>query len=152
MYKLRRGTHEDTEVLVQMGKLFYAESGYAALGIPEDEPSIRQFVQQTLDQGFVVLAEVEDTKEVVGMLGILLIPFHLNHNVTVAAENAWWVAPEHRRSKLGPALLQYGKAYAHMRGAQIQSMSVLATSPPGTKEFLEAQGLQTVEYALMGKI
>lgn len=150
MYKLRRATADDLDVVATMASTFYSESGYEAMGIPKDDDSLRKFARTTLDSGFIVLAEVETTQEVVGMLGILMVPFSLNSAYTVAAENAWWVHPDHRRSKVGPALLEYGKVFAKLKGANLWNLSVLSTTPDGVEAFLVSQGLSKVESAFMG--
>lgn len=150
MYKLVQGTKAHMPELLRMGRDFYAASGYEDIGIPYNEKSQKAHAEQVLRDGLVVLATVEETEEVVGMMGILLTPFHLNTDVLLAAEVVWWIAPEHRRSALGAGMKAYAKDYAKSRGATFESMSVLGTSPEGLDAFLRGQGMVPIEQAYLG--
>lgn len=150
MYKLVQGTKAHMPSLLRMGRDFYAASGYEDIGIPYSEKGHRAHALQVLRDGLVVLATVEETGEVVGMMGILLLPFHLNPDIRIAAETVWWIDPAHRRSSLGASMLAYAKDYAKSRGATINSMSVLGTSPEGLDAFLRGQGMVPLEHAYLG--
>lgn len=150
MYKLVRGTHKDMDDLLKLGRAFYAASGYEELGMPYDEESQRQHAAHVLDTGLVVVARVEGTNEAVGMIGILLHPFHLNTNIRMATEVVWWVEPEHRRSDLGPALVKFAKDYAKRKGAKWHAMTTLANTPKGVDAFLTSEGMTPVETAWIG--
>lgn len=152
MYKLRKATHEDLPLLTEMGLAFHAESGYNERGIPADPESITDYARITLDSGLVVIAEVEETGEPVGMLGTLITPHLLNKHIKVATETAWYIKPEHRRSKLGAGMFQYSRAHAKLSGATHHSMTLLPSSPEGAREFLEASGMDIAEYHYLGPL
>lgn len=152
MYKLIRGTSKHMDDLLRLGRTFYGASGYEDAGVAYDEDSHRAHIQQVLDQGLVVVATLEDTEEVVGMLGILITPLHLNRKELVATEVAWWIEPEHRRSALGTTMLAFMKDYARRKGAKWWTMTTLEDSPEGLDGFLRKQGLRPMERAYLGKL
>lgn len=150
MYKLRKASHADLPLLTEMGLAFHAESGYNELGIPADPESITDYARVTIDNGLVVVAEVEETGEPVGMMGVLITPHLLNKHIKVATETAWYIKPEHRRSKLGMGMFQYSRAHAKLSGASFHGMTLLPSSPKGMQGFLEEAGMSVIEHHYIG--
>lgn len=152
MYKLVRGTRKHMPDLLRMARDFYEASGYVEIGIPYNEKGHKAHAERVLNNGLVVVATLEETGEAVGMMGLLLTPFHLNPDVLLAAEVAWWIDPPHRRSSIGRAMHSYAKDYARSRGATFESMGVLGTSPDGLDAFLRSEGLVPLEHAYIGAL
>lgn len=153
MYKLRKATKDDMPALLRMGQAFYLTTAFHTdMAIPYHEESMKQHIAAVLKGGIVVLAEVEETAEVVGMLGILLTPFPLNRNYTTASEAAWWIDPAHRGSKLAIGLLDLGTYLSKENGATHEILSDLSTSPGHVAALYESRGRRRVETAYMGAL
>lgn len=142
MYKTRVATPEDFHQILPMAEKFYNSTSFSKV-LPFDTPSILEFYIQMLQQGFVVLAEKDG--ELVGMLGALVHPFHLNINHLVATEGMWWVEPEHRGAKVAADLMDAMERMAKTAGCSLTVMAKLDTSPEGLGTYYESRGYRATE-------
>lgn len=142
MYNVRVGTPEDFHQILPMAEKFYNSTSFSRV-LPFDVPSILEFYIQMLNQGFVVVAEVEG--KLVGMLGALVHPFHLNINHLVATEGMWWVEPEHRGLRVAGDMMDMMERMAKTAGCSLVVMAKLDTSPEGLGTYYESRGYKPTE-------
>jgi GNAT superfamily N-acetyltransferase len=124
---IRQATHEDIPRIVEMGRAFYAASGYEAIA-PASIPSIAGLAIVTMEQGVMLVAESDD--RVVGMASLFLEPFTFNPEVTVASELAWWIDPDHRGGTLAVRMLHAIGEACQSKGVKVIRMAALESSPP----------------------
>lgn len=135
-------TAADIPAIVRMGARFYPRSQHAAL-IDYCEDSAALMARHVIDNGFLLIATVEG--EPVGMLGFIVAPFALNLRHTTATEVMWWVDDDARGSGAGLLLMRRAKAEAQARGARIQTMSTLSSTPGQVGELLVRSGFRHIE-------
>ena len=141
---IRTAEHGDLERLVHLGVRFLTTTpAYCTLLRPDPE---RLYVlletALTLGLGTVLVAEVDG--EVVGGLVYVILPNPISGEAT-AEEIAWFVAPEHRTSSIGPRLLVAGESWCAANGATTIKMIAPAGSEVG--RFYARRGYVAVETA-----
>lgn len=144
MYNIRLATPEDFHQILPMAEKFYNSTSFAK-ALPFDVPSILEFYIQMLQQGFVVVAETEVEGTLVGMLGALVHPFHLNTNHLVATEGMWWVEPEHQGRRVAGDMMDAMERMAKVAGCSLVVMAKLDTSPEGLGRYYESRGYRPTE-------
>lgn len=142
MYNVRLATPEDFHGVLPMAEKFYTSTSFARL-MPFDVPSILEFYIHMLQNGFVIVAENEDG--LVGMLGSVVSPFHLNINHRVCSEAMWWVEPEHRGARLAGDMMDMLERLAKDAGCTVISMAKLDTTPEGIGTYYESRGYAATE-------
>lgn len=78
---LRKATHKDVDVVVDMGRDFHAYSPWRAIEFDRDATSA--FVTSLIDNGVVFISDT-------GMIGGLMNPLYFNPSYAVACELFWW--------------------------------------------------------------
>lgn len=126
MVEVRAATAMDMPAILEMGARFYASTEYTAIA-PYCYGSAALLGQLLLDTGVVLVAEREG--QLLGVVGLSLVPFLFNRSVITAHEVMWWVDEEHRDSGAGVALLRAIEPACRAKGASAIQMLHLATSP-----------------------
>lgn len=139
MTTIRPATREDVPAIVEMGRRFYAASGYEAIA-PASNPSIAGLAILTMESGVMLVAEADD--ELVGMASLFIEPFTFNPAVTIASELAWWIEPAHRGGMLAVRMMAAIEAACRAKGVDRIRMATLATSPPQAAALYERLGYQ----------
>jgi predicted N-acetyltransferase YhbS len=124
---VRPATAADIPACVQMGAKFYATTSYTAM-CDYDREAAANVARLLLDSGVLLVAD--DDGELIGMVGMILSPFVLNPQFTVAYEVMWWVAPDARCSGAGAALVRAVEPACKEKGADAVQQMHLADSPP----------------------
>lgn len=137
MYKIRVAVPEDFHAILPMAEKFYQSTSFVTT-FPFDVPSILEYYIHMLQQGFVVVAEVDE--KLVGMLGGLVHPFHLNVNHLVCSEGMWWVEEEHRGKRLAGDMMDKLEQLAKDAGCKAVVFAKLDTSPEGIGTYYESRG------------
>lgn len=139
---IRRAERTDLEHLVYLGMRFIlATRAYSSLMRPDPE-RLWVLLSTALDMGTILVAELEG--EVVGGIAYVILPNPISGDLT-ADEIAWFVAPEHRGSTVGPRLLVAGENWCAANGATTIKMIAPAGSDVGA--FYERRGYVAVETA-----
>lgn len=139
MSTIRPATREDIPAIVEMGRRFYAASGYEAIA-PASNPSIAGLAILTMEQG--VMLVVEGDGELIGMASLFLEPFTFNPSVTIATELAWWIEPAHRGGMLAVRMMASIEEACRAREVTAIRMATLANSPPQASALYERLGYQ----------
>lgn len=113
---IRAATGEDVPRLVEMGRRFRSETGYAKV-LAENPAKMAELAGQLAAAGGLLVAERAGT--LVGMLGFVVFP-HFISGETTAGEVFWWVEPEHRGE--GVKLLREAEHCARAAGAEKMQM------------------------------
>lgn len=143
MFNIRLATEDDAKDCILMGVKFFEASPYHEL-VPYKLESITDLFYKLLEEGFVLVACREDGK-CVGMLSVILSPFMINDEITMASEVTWWVDPEHRHTNLATRLKIQAEEVSKERGATLMSMSVLSNSPPEIAKMYLRDGYEELE-------
>lgn len=137
MTTIRPATREDIPRIVEMGRRFYAASGYEQIA-PASNPSIAGLAIITMDQGVMLVAAADDL--LVGMASLFIEPFTFNPSVTVANELAWWIEPEHRGGMLAVRMMAAIEDACRAKDVDLIRMAVLSNSPPQAAALYERLG------------
>lgn len=137
---VRPATRADIPRIVEMGRRFYAASGYEAIA-PASDASIAGLAILTMDGAGVMLV-AESEGKVIGMVCLFIEPFTFNPAVTVATELAWWIEPECRGGLLASRMMDAQEDACRAKGAQWVRMAKLPTSPPQVDALYERRGYQ----------
>lgn len=139
---IRFATHADMPAIIEMAERFYPRSMHSAV-IPFCAESTAKSMAQVLQNGFVLIAEAGGL--VVGMLGMYIAPFALNHQYRTATEAMWWVDDDSRSTGAGLQLKYKARSESKARGATIMTMSTLSTTPGGVADLLVRTGFRHAE-------
>lgn len=166
---IREGTLEDGPRLFEMACRFMAETRYGVLFAP-NHAALAQLVALVLEHGVVFVDEQDHAndcavwvdalrvfdpverplepcncgRQIIGMLGLITAPNILT-GLRYADEIAWWVEPEHRKTRSAHRLLCAAEDWARQKGLSVLKMVAPAGSDIGT--FYERRGYTLVESA-----
>lgn len=90
---IRPARDEDVPALMEMGRAFNTEAGYAEL-IPFDEKSFYKTLEVLAQAGLLLVSEKDGV--VTGMAAADIARPICNHSVLIAREVFWYVKVEHR--------------------------------------------------------
>jgi GNAT superfamily N-acetyltransferase len=113
---IRPATAADVPRLVEMGRRFRSETGYAKI-LAENPAKMTELATQLAASGGLLVSE--RAGELVGMIGFYVYPHFLSGEST-AGEVFWWVEPEHRGE--GVKLLKEAERRARTAGAETMQM------------------------------
>jgi GNAT superfamily N-acetyltransferase len=113
---IRAATADDVPRLVEMGRRFRSETGYAKV-LAENPAKMAELATQLAATGGLLVSERNGA--LVGMLGYVIYP-HFISGETTCNEAFWWVEPEHRGE--GVKLLREAEKRAKEAGAKNMAM------------------------------
>ena len=139
---IRRATDDDVATIARMGLRFVRFSPYRAVDPKVDD--VAAGVANVIETGVGFVAEREG--RIVGFILGALAPLWFAPRVTVAAELAWWVQPEHRNTRAGIKLLNAFEAWAEDHGARVVlMMDLIVDGKATTGETLRRLNYHVVE-------
>lgn len=145
--KIRPATPADVDAIVRMSAAFYSTTDYMAVsGMCPN--TVADLASGLIASGVMLIAESDD-REVLGMVGLAVVPGLFNRNVLGAHEVVWYVVPDARAAGVGRALLAAVPDACRARGAKACWMMALATSSPHVGEAYAAAGWQHSETNYM---
>jgi len=110
---IRAAAPDDLPALIEMGRAFNEEAGYAE-SVPFDPDSFHLSLVLLGKAERLLVGEMEG--RVVSMAAVGVLPALVNHNVACAREAFWYVLPEYRRG-IGKKLLAALECTAKNQGA-----------------------------------
>jgi len=141
---IRRATESDVSTIVEMSRKFYVHTSYYNMSkIEMNEEDVGALARHLISSGLMHVAELDG--KVVGMIGVILIPFMFNLDHIHAGEVVWWVEPEGQSTGIGKALLQSIEAPAKAAGVTHIQMIDLVSSGSHVAKLYEAFGYQLTE-------
>lgn len=146
MTTIREAKPTDFDLLVNACEQLHVSGNYYQQTTfkPDDA---RQVLQQLSDNDANILYVAEDqpSQQIMGMLGLGIIPHIANFSTKMAHEYFWWVNEEKRNLGVGSALLKAGKAWASHKGCDLLLMQVATTADQAVHEALQRQGFSALE-------
>lgn len=112
---IRAARGEDAPALVEMGRAFFEEAGYAA-EFEFDDESFFSTIAILAKHGLLLIAEKDG--KAVGMAAVDVAPAYWNHDVMLAKELFWFVQKEYRQG-IGRQMLRALEETVRSRGAQL---------------------------------
>ena len=146
---IRKAVQADIPAIVAMSRKFYATTSYTQL-TPMSDDTVANLTEMLIDEGVMLVAEAQG--DVVGMVGLAVVPFIFNQDVLGAHEVVWWVEPEAQGAGLGRALLEAVPQACRDAGASILQMISLASSPEHAAKMYERMGLSRSETSYMKEL
>lgn len=141
---IRKARAEDVDAIVEMSKKFYAHTSYYQISkIDLNEEDVSALARHLISSGIMNIAELDG--KVIGMIGVILIPFMFNADHVHAGEVVWWVEPEVQAVGVGKALLASVEAPAKAAGVTHIQMVDLVTSGSHVAKLYESFGYQLTE-------
>ena len=113
---VRLAAASDIDRCLEMGRQFFAESGYADFGEYNEELT-GQVIGSCIDNQTLLIADG-------GMIGFVLFPIYVT-GTPAAQELFWWVDHDKRGTRLGLDLLRTAEAQAKKLGAEVMIMLCL---------------------------
>jgi GNAT superfamily N-acetyltransferase len=133
-------TAEQIPLLFPIGHAFSAEAGRD----PFNEEVFSRTWETMLKLGFARVYVLMDVNTVVGALGAMFVPDPFS-GVLTAAENFWYVLPEHRKSGVGIALLNEFEEDAKAAGCKQILMVHFAQMGARLQALYESRGYVLLE-------
>lgn len=143
---IRKATHDDLRCIVEMAEKFYQFTSYWTLSkIPFSPNDVAVLATAMIDDSVVNVVDIDG--EVIGMIGIILIPFIFNPQFIHAGEIVWWVEPGFNNEGWGRKLLRSIDQSCKDAGAVHIQMIDLPNSPVSAKTLLGQEGYHLTENA-----
>lgn len=139
MTKFREATHKDRLSILSLSKQFYATLDDYNEIAPLDDDSVLSLIDELTEYHIMLVAE-NQVGNVVGILGMYVIPWMFNHNVFTAQEVVWYVEPDARDTAIGRGLLSMAEDLATTRNAKTIHMLVMPSTPIEVDSFLMEHG------------
>lgn len=141
---IRPATEADMPKILEMSMRFYPITSYWTKSKMElDVEHVSVLILGLIENGMMHVAEIEG--KVVGMIGLVVMPFLFNPAYTTAGEIIWWVEPKHWSEGIGRALLQSVTPQAAKMGIRNIQMIDLANSPAQAGKLYESEGYELTE-------
>lgn len=144
MTTIRKATLADVPEIVRMSAAFYPTTHYAQW-CEMDEDSVAGLATGLIENDVFFVAESDSA--LVGMVGVMLVPFLFNRDHLFATEIVWWVAPEVRGTAVAARLLDVIEAPCRDRGAARIQMVHMPNSPPQAAALYERMGYARSEIS-----
>ncbi len=137
----------DFQSLLSLGEKFYSTTKYVDVA-PYAWDTAAVLFDLLLREGVFLVAENSDGL-IVGMVGLLVLPFMFNAGALSAHEIVWYVDPAERSRGAGMALLKAVEPACRERGADMIQMMHLSTSNDATGRVYERMGFRHSESSYM---
>ena len=127
-----------------MGAKFFATTHYTAFADYTPESALA-LIEAMTEAGVMLVAEHQG--QIVGTVGLMVVPFLFDQSKTVAAEVLWYVTPEAQGAGLGKALLAAVEPACREAGCVAVQMIHLESSPPQAGALYERMGYALQEHS-----
>lgn len=148
---IRNAILDDVDAVVAIGERFHAESNWGAVCeyVADDEARTCAHLV-TSDDGLLIVADNDG--EIVGALGGLFFPAHMNFAHRMGQELFWFVLPEYRGG-LGAMLLQAAEEAARAAGCKHWGMGAIEhLRGASVQRLLERDGYRATERCFMKEL
>lgn len=149
--QIRQATLADVPAIVAMSERFYAATEFPArLRFPFDPGTVEKIAADLARDHVMLVAEGDG--QLVGMVGLYVLPFMFNAGHRSAHEIVWWVNPDAQGAGVGKALLAAIDAACANKGAEAIYMVHLASSPPQAAALYERLGYALTESSYVKRL
>ncbi len=141
---IRPAKQEDLRRIIEMCERFYPFTTYNLKSkIPFDVDATALLASTMIDSHVVLVAEIDE--KVVGVIGIILMPFIFNPERIHAGEIIWWVEPEHIGEGVGRQLLRAADQACKEKNATHIQMIDIECSPVRAETLYRSEGYELTE-------
>ena len=133
----------DIDQVTEMAMKFATTTNYADFVV---ESKVKEVVKSMLEKN--IMEAIVLINDGVGLIAGTVIPFTYGHAL-MATEVAWWVDPEHRKTKAGIELLEAFEHWAKTVGCKLITMSCLDNK---IAKYYTKKGYHLTERAYMKEI
>lgn len=140
---IRSATLLDIPKILTLVEQFYPQTSYAQWA-PFDEETVKELITILCRRGILLVAQVDDS--LVGILGVIGMPFIFNKNLISGHEVVWWITPDYRNGSLGKDMLRRVDQIRQLKGWASLQMVRLETSSPVLDRFFKSEGFLPTEY------
>lgn len=117
MVEIRKGTEQDIEQAVELGKAYYKESAFGSMEF--DESKARELCSSLLKSGLGIVAD--DNGQIVGMMGAILIT-HVFTDTLMAQDVLVYIKPEYRGKGISSRLIAVYVNWAENHGVKKENI------------------------------
>lgn len=140
---IRSATIEDLPALIELGRLFHAESGLRDT-VVFDQESFSDTATALMSSGFLLVA---DKGGLCGMAGALIYPMWMNKSHKIAQEMFWYVDKKHRGGMTAGKLFFALEKACRKAGADTMMMMHLESlTPSEVSQMYLKNGYSPVEH------
>lgn len=136
---VREATLEDMPRILELGREFFAESGYKGI-IEYDEDSARTTFEGLIASETAVILLMEMGGLIVGGAGAMVAPFYMNANQLVGQEFFWFVSEDFRGTRQALDLFNCLEAWSRSVGAEFFVMIALRENFDKVSKLYERKG------------
>ena len=90
---MRKARRADIPSLVLHGEFFWDQSPYHKT-MPYNPKAVKDLLEVMIDDHYLVVAT--HGEQIIGFIGIMIVPFHFNPDYTIGTEMFFFVHPRHR--------------------------------------------------------
>ena len=149
---VRRALVEDIERVADLGQKFFDESGYVGL-IEFDRPTILDLIEKSFDDQYNFGIFVAETDLIIGIAGIMAVPFFFNRNHSIAQELFWYVEPDERGGRAGIMLYHAIDQWVRQKASTILGMTALENeSRESVESFYKKMGFKPSDHGWIKEI
>lgn len=127
MTTIRQATLDDVPEIVRMSAIFYPQTHYAEW-TTMDEDTVADLASNLVENHIFYVAE--EGGELLGMIGLVVMPFMFNRYVKSAGEVIFWVDPRARGGRTAYNLLTAIEDPCRAAGCDRIQMVHMPNSPP----------------------
>jgi len=146
-FTIRNATPADVPAIERMGLRFVgsvAKYGTIFRATPQSMQTLAALFFALGEDAAVIILAVNSDDQPFGMIACVVAP-QLIDGTIYADEMVWWVDPEARSLRAGPALLTAAEDWA--RGKNCSMLKMVAPIPSTVGNFYERLGYQPIETA-----
>lgn len=144
MFQVRKATEADVGRIVEMSERFYPLTSYWTHSkIPFSPENVAIVTQGLIEHSIMHVAEVDG--QVVGMIGVIIVPFIFNPNYLTAGEIIWWVEPEYWNTGIGRELLRSVEEPCREREVSHVQMIDVSVSTEWAEKLYRSEGYLLTE-------
>lgn len=116
---IRKGTQEDIEPAIMIGRCYYLEASEKAMHFEEDKG--RELIKRLLDAGLGIVAE--ENGQIVGMMGAEIFTYWFSDSL-MAHDVMIFVSPEYRGKGIGSSLIRVYIEWALNQGVERENIFI----------------------------
>lgn len=143
---IRPAVEADIPKILEMCCKFYPMTSYWQKSkMQMDVEYVGVLTHGLIENGLFHVAVDDESEEVVGMIGLIVMPFMFNPKYMTAGEIIWWVEPEFWNKGFGRGLLRSIDVAAKAKGITTVQMIDLVESPIQAGDLYTSEGYQLTE-------
>lgn len=141
---IREAVRSDLPALLVLGAKAYEESPFKRI-IEQDDYDTYRMLSNMIESNQQAILVAESGREIVGMLGFVIVPSFWNNAHKMAQDLFWYVAPEHRGTAGLKLLKQYEQTAKDMGAHSLMMVCVKKTKSDKMRKVFKRNGLRELD-------